>query len=198
LVIVLIVAFVGQFSLGMLQATFALYGEAVLFAGESEATVNLGVGLLLAAFGVAQFLTQAALLPALLRRNSDFRLVIAGSLVRTVGLVLYALANGPWSAAAAGLLFAAGMGVMAPSLQSLATQTAPDEVRGGVLGVYQSSVSLAIIFSTAIAGSLFARDPALPFVFGALISLLALLPALLLPRQLHRQKEALGQASLLP
>lgn len=36
LLAILAIAFVGQFSLGMLQSTFALYGEAVLFQGYSQ------------------------------------------------------------------------------------------------------------------------------------------------------------------
>jgi DHA1 family tetracycline resistance protein-like MFS transporter len=196
LLIALLVAFVGQFSLGLLQSTFALYGEAVLFAGQSERSVNVGVGLLLAVIGLSQFLTQTLVLPRLLRRFGDIRLVIAGSALRAASLLAYALASSPWMAAVAGVLFALGMGIMAPTLQSLATQTAPDEIRGGVLGVYQSSVSLAIIVSTAIAGALFARSPALPYGAGAALSFVAILPALLLPAQIRRQKQALSQASL--
>ena len=58
LLAILGIAFVGQFLLGMLQSTFALYGEAVLFQNYSEDATNIGIGLLLTAVGAAQFFTQ--------------------------------------------------------------------------------------------------------------------------------------------
>jgi DHA1 family tetracycline resistance protein-like MFS transporter len=188
LVSILLVSFVGQFGLGLLQSTFALFGEAVLFAGESERQVNLGVGLLLAVVGLGQFLTQVALLPFLLRRLSELTLVIGGGVLRTLALLGFALATGPGGAAIACLVFATGLGILGPALQSLATQTAPEEARGGVLGVYQSSASLAIIISTAVAGVLFGRNPVLPYQVGAILSLVALGPALLLPGQIRRAR----------
>lgn len=66
-------------------------------------------------------------------------------------------------------------------------------VRGGALGVYRSSVSLAIIISTAIAGLIFAVSPSTPYWVGALLSIVALLPALLLPFHLRQQKAVIRQ-----
>jgi MFS family permease len=70
-----------------------------------------------------------------------------------------------------------GMGMMMPPLQSLSTRTVSDEVRGGVLGLYQSIVSLATIFSTALGGVIFAQNPRYPYWLGMGLSLLALIPA---------------------
>jgi len=180
LVLILIVAFVGQFGLGMLQSTFALFGDAVIFQGYSERATDLGVGLLLAVVGVGQFITQARLIGPLKRRFGDARLLIGGILIRSVALVLFAIVFSPWFAALAALIFAVGMGLMMPPLQSLATRTVDDSMRGGVLGVYQSSVSLATIISTAIAGVIFSIDPTFPYWIGALLSFLVVIPALIL------------------
>lgn len=198
LLMVLVVAFVGQFALGMLQSTFALYGEAVLFQGVSEEATNLGVGLLLAAVGVGQLFTQLFLLERLLARFGDLWLVFAGSTIRAASLFLLALTTSPWLAAVSSLLFAVGMALLMPALQSLATQTVDDELRGGVLGFYQSSVSLATIVSTAIAGVIFAVAPTVPYWIGGALSLLALIPALLLPLQLQQRKEDLEMPSSVP
>ena len=81
------------------------------------------------------------------------------------------------------LLFAVGMGLMMPPLQSLSTRTVADELRGGVLGVYQSTISLSIIFSTAISGVIFAMSPTAPFWLGAGLSVLVFFPVILLVRQ---------------
>ncbi|HSF81316.1 MAG TPA: MFS transporter [Anaerolineales bacterium] len=177
LVLILVVAFVGQFGFGMLQSTFALYGSAVLFRTSSEQATNLGVGLLLAVVGLGQFTTQTWLIRPMKRRFGDALLVIQGALIRMVGLAILAMITSPWPAAVSCLFFAVGMGLMMPPLQSLATRTVADTNRGGVLGIYQSSASLAIILSTAIAGAIFTINPALPYWIGALLSLLVVLPA---------------------
>ncbi|HZD56934.1 MAG TPA: MFS transporter [Anaerolineales bacterium] len=182
LVLILVVAFVGQFGLGMLQSTFALFSSAVLFRGYSEQATNLGVGLLLAVVGVGQFVTQVRLIGPLKRRFGDARLVILGTTIRSVGFVIFALIMTPWLGAIGGLFFAVGMGLMMPPLQSLATRTVDETIRGGVLGLYQSSVSLATILSTAIAGVIFSVQPTLPYWIGAALSLAVLIPAIVLLR----------------
>jgi multidrug resistance protein len=180
LLLILLVAFVGQFGLGMLQSTFALYGDAVLFDGYSEEAANLGIGLLLAMVGVGQFITQTWLLRPLKRRFGDARLVITGTLLRAAALAIFASITSPWLGAPGALVFAAGQGLMMPPLQSLGTRTVSEAVRGGVLGIYQSSVSLATILSTAIAGTIFAINPVIPYWIGAALSLIVVLPGLIL------------------
>lgn len=190
LLAVLALAFIGRFILGLLQATFALYGEAVLFAGASRETVDLGIGLLLGTVGLGQFFTQSMLLRPLVERFGDAPLVVMGMALRTVGMVIFALAVSPWLAAVAVIFFAVGGGVMMPALQSLSTDTVADEIRGNVLGVYQSSVSLSTILSTAVSGVLFAITPTVPYWIGAALSAVAVVPAIALWRQLTRRKAA--------
>ncbi len=180
LILILLGAFIGQFGLGMLQSTFALFGAKVLFAGASDSSTNLGIGLMLAVVGVGQFFTQSWLLGRAKQRFGDAMLVIIGTGIRTIGFVLFALSTTVWPAGAAGILFAVGMGLMMPPLQSLATRTVDDHTRGAVLGIYQSSVSLATIISTAIAGVIFTIQPALPYWIGAGLSLLVILPGLVI------------------
>ena len=183
LTLILLIAFVGQFGLGLLQATFALYGEAVLFAEWPAERVALGVGGVLAIIGLGQFFTQGFLLRPALRRFSEEQLVLIGLTIRTVGFfILAAIATILWGALG-GLLFAIGSGLMMPPLQSLSTRTVADQLRGGVLGVYQSTISLSIIVSTAIAGVIFAYDPSLPFWTGAVLSLFVFIPAWVLLRR---------------
>ncbi|MCB9007273.1 MAG: MFS transporter [Ardenticatenaceae bacterium] len=177
LLVILLIAFVGQFALGLLQATFALYGDAVLFADYSERIVDLGIGLLLATVGLSQFLTQTVLLRRVLPRFGEANLVIIGGVLRGIGMFFFAIAVSPWFGLPGSLFFASGMGLMMPPLQSLSTRTVSDEVRGGVLGLYQSTISLATIFSTALGGVIFAQNPRYPYWLGMALSLLALLPA---------------------
>ena len=196
LMLILLIAFVGQFALGLLQATFALYGDAVLFAGQSTQSVTLGVSILLAIVGLGQFLTQSFLLRPALRRFDEARLVIIGLALRTIGLFIFAALTTVLFGAIGSLLFAVGMGLMMPPLQSLSTHTVADELRGGVLGVYQSTISLSIIISTAVSGVIFALNPTAPFWLGAGLSMLVFFPAILLVRQQERLSTASKQATV--
>lgn len=169
LMLVLVVTFGGQFGLGLLQSTFALYGEAVLFDGFSEKTTSMGIGLLLATVGLGQFFTQIYLLKRILPRFGEAKLAIGGSFLRAGAMLLWAVLTAPWLGPIAALTFAVGTGLMMPPLQSLATRTVADELRGGVLGVYQSSVSLSTIIATAISGTLFDIQPSLPYWVGGFL-----------------------------
>jgi len=190
LLLILALAFFGQFAFGLFQSTFALYSEAVLFRDYTAEALSLGVGLLYAAVGIGQLITQILLLRPLLKRYGEARLVVIGTGARTLGLFVFAVITTPWLGAFGSIFFAAGMGLLMPPLQSLATSAVPDDVRGGVLGVYQSTTNLGVIFSTAVAGVIFAYHPTLPLWLGTLLSLLLILPALWLVRRTAAAKAA--------
>jgi MFS transporter, DHA1 family, tetracycline resistance protein len=186
LLLILLLAFGAQFTLGLVQGTFALYGEAVLFVDYSEEMTNLGIGLLLAVAGFGMFFSQMFLLRAMLRRFREAVLVLIGALLRILSLAVLALILSPWLGPIPMLLFAIGSGLTLPSLQSLATETVADEIRGGVLGVFQSAISLSIICGTALSGVLFALGPTVPYWLGSGLAVMLLLPALVLLRWSRR------------
>lgn len=190
LLLVLGLAFFGQFAFGLFQSTFALYSEAILFRGYPAESVGLGVGLLLAAVGVGQLLTQTLLLRPLLRRYGEAWLVVIGMASRMIGMLIFAVITTPWLGPFGSIFFAIGMGLLMPPLQSLATSAVHDGLRGGVLGIFQSTTSLAVIISTAIAGVIFAYHPTLPYWLGTVLSLVLLLPALWLVRRTAAAKAA--------
>jgi len=196
LVLILGIAFFGQFAMGLLMSTFALYGEAVLFVNYDERVTNLGVGLLLMVVGISQFMTQMFLLKPLLKRYSEAKLVILGNVLRTVGFLIFAVVISPWLAAVGMIVFPVGMGIMMPSLQSLATTAVADELRGGVLGVYQSAINLSIVFGTALGGVLFAVSPTTPYWVGGALSALVTLPAIVLFRHLLVVKDEVVPAKV--
>ena len=71
-----------------------------------------------------------AMLEAGVTRLGDSRMVVLGSLVRAAGMAVFAFLTAAWQAPLGSVLFAFGMGVMMPPLQSLATRAVgtPDEV----------------------------------------------------------------------
>ena len=175
LLAVLLIAFLGQFALGLLQSTFALFGEAVLFQGKSREVTDVGIGLLLSVVGISQLFTQTYLLRRMAQRFDEGQLVVMGSILRTIGMTVYALVTTPWLGAFGSLFFAVGYGLSSPPLQSMATSLVTDQDRGSALGWFQSSINLSTIISTAIAGVLFARGPTVPYWIGAATSALVVL-----------------------
>ena len=194
LMTILLIAFLGQFALGLLQSTFALFGEAVLFQGESRQVTDIGIGLLLSVVGVSQLFTQTYLLRRLARRFDEGQLVVIGSVLRTIGMTIYALVTTPWLGAFGSLFFAVGFGLASPPLQSMSTSLVSDQDRGGVLGMFQSSVNLSTIISTAIAGVLFARGPTIPYWTGAATSFSMVLAIIGLMRRMPIQPVRTSEA----
>jgi DHA1 family tetracycline resistance protein-like MFS transporter len=195
LLLVLVVAFVGQSGLGLIQGTFALYGEAVLFQGYTPQQATLGIGLLLAAVGLGQLVTQTALLGPLLKRFGEPWLIVIGNFARMVGMFIFAVISSPWLGVMASVFFAFGIGIMMPSLQSMSTTTVDEQDRGGVLGVYQSAISLSIIVSTAVSGVLFAMSPTVPYWVGGVLAAIAFLPAVVLLVQTGGKRPAVKAAA---
>lgn len=183
LVLVLLIGFGVQFGLSIIQSTFPLFGEDVLFDGYTAQQTSLGIGLLLSSAGLGQVITQVFLLKRLLRRFDETSLVIVGNIIRGVGSLGLIIVGVPWLAAPMIALFASGGGIAMPALQSLATETVPDEMRGGVLGVYQSATSVGTILGSALSGLMFALATPLPFLVSGGLSLLLVLPVFYIMRR---------------
>ena len=71
-------------------------------------------------------------------------------------------------------------GISQPSLLSLVSKLAPANLRGTVMGIFQSSASLARIIGPVIAGLLYIKYIPLPYYFAAGILGLVFLVALTL------------------
>lgn len=188
LVSILLIGFGAQFAFSMLQSTFSLFGEAVLFANNPE-RAEMGVGLLLAMIGVGQIVTQLFLVKQLVKRYGESPLVVVGGAIRSISMFVLVILAVPASAALTLFLFAIGTGMQIPALQSLVTNTVPDNQRGAVIGLFQSSMTLAIIIGTAIAGSLFAIAPIVPYITGGTVFAIMLIPAFFLMRWARREEE---------
>ena len=85
-------------------------------------------------------------------------------------------------------LFAMGTGLQMPALQSLTAETVPANQRGGVLGLYQSSISLSIIVGSAIAGVMYEINPIIPYIVGGVLFAIMVIPSYYLMRWNRKQK----------
>lgn len=186
LVTILLVTFGAQFAFSMLQSTFSLFGKAVLFADQPE-MAELGVGLLLATIGIGQVFTQGLLVRPLVNRFGDTPLIVIGGIVRASAMFIVALLAFIFPTIIALFLFAVGSGLQMPALQSLVTTTVNDDERGGVLGLYQSTISLSIIVGSAVSGSFFDIAPRVPFLVGGAVFAAMVFPSIFLVRWAQRR-----------
>ncbi len=181
LMFVTISAFAGM------ETTFALWAHSAFGWGPQEVGyVFLYVGLILVA-------VQGGLIGWLSRRFGEARLVAAGAALITVGLFLL-----PFAAMRLPLLLlvnlclAMGMAVLNPSINSLISQQAGSDERGGIMGVAQSASSLSRIIGPLIAGPLFeflGRDA--PYFAGAAVMAIVVVMALRVP---HPRRPAVAPA----
>jgi MFS family permease len=137
-------SFVDRFTVGFFTTTFSLYLSRV------HALSAPRIGLLIALF-MLPFALLSYPFGRLAERHSRVLMVAGGSFVYGVGtasLGFWPLAGLPWLMASLGL-FAAVMFV--PSLV-LATDAAPREIRGSVLGAFNAAGSLGFILGPLTGG----------------------------------------------
>lgn len=183
--LVLLIGFFGSLAFAALPAIFALYANHVLFpdlAGTGR--VQLYIGLILTFYGLMQVFTQLALLRPLIKLLGERRLIILGEI--TLFLAMLGIVATGRAIAVTLLLapFAFGQGVTEPSLQSMVTRFGDESTKGQLLGLYQSSRSLALIIGPIWAGLAYSNiNPQAVFIIGSGIIICALVCALILSRQ---------------
>lgn len=182
LVFIILIAFFGSLAFSALPAVFALYADHILFASlENQNQAQLYIGLMLTFMGLAQVATQVTALRPLIQRLGERWLIIVGEIallvaflgiVSTRNAVVFTLLLTP---------LAFGMGVSAPSLQSLLTRFGNERTRGQLLGIYQSARSLALIIGPIWAGYAFESiSPQAVFLVGSGLMVVTLGFALIL------------------
>jgi MFS family permease len=112
---------------------------------------------------------QGGLIRRLAQRFGEKNLLLAGSFFLTIGFVWV-----PLSYRIAVLLVplsiaSLGRGISQPSLLSMVSKSAPAELRGSVMGTFQSAASLARVLGPVSAGFLYDRWHSLPFYLAALL-----------------------------
>lgn len=170
-------AVVAAFS--MLTATYPLFAARHFGLGAP------GIGAIFACIGLVAALVQGVLLGWLLKLAPERRLILSGIVLLAAGFVWL-----PLSAAQAALLgataaIAVGHGLLAAPLSGLASQQAGPAGQGRILGLMQSTASLARLVGPVLGGVLLQHDafqaPELfgrtPYWAGAAILVVALAAA---------------------
>ena len=135
------------------------------------------IGYIFGVIGVLSLIVQGGLIRPLQKRFGEVPLVLAGTLIMAFGLVSVAAIEGLvpgviWGQYLACGILTLGNGLATPVLTSLVSQYAPENERGGLLGIYQSTQSLGRIVGPNLGGTLFNFvASSAPFVAGGIIML---------------------------
>ena len=164
-----------------------------LFASERFGLDERAVGWLFAFLGTVSAIMQGGVVRALAPRIGEDRLVRLAAVPFVAGLLLIPMAPSVPFLLVALALLAVGFGGTLPSLVSLLSRAAPDELQGSSLGIGQSVGALARIagpLAGGVAWDLF--GPSGPFLFGALLAGLAAIRVLVraVPGRVRRRRAA--------
>jgi predicted MFS family arabinose efflux permease len=172
--VLLIVAlqFAATFAFAALEGTLALLTKREYGLGFR------GTGLLFTYIGFCLLVAQGALVRRLMPRVGERMFARVGAFCLCAGLALVPLVGSGLAGVLPVLAVTVfGFAMLTPSLSSLLSLHTPEGMQGDVLGIGQSSLSLAPFLGNIV----FARDPALPYWGGAALMLLAAAATLALP-----------------
>jgi predicted MFS family arabinose efflux permease len=164
---ILLASFLATFGMVSLEAVAALAGEHKFGLGARE----LGIGFFL--IGIVVTIVQGGLIGRLVARFGERAIALAGAVIMAASLVALPFAPSLALVTVAILLLSAGQGLVTPTLSSLLSRASDADQQGGVLGIGQSVASLARMIGPLVAGWLFDRGEALPFIVGGLLLIVA-------------------------
>lgn len=168
--------------------TFVSAREAIIavWAHDKLAMNARDIGLVLAVSGATIAGIQFFAMGELTRRFGSVRLVMAALVLFAMGWTGLILAQSWGHVAAATVLTATATALFQTQVQTIVSQSADAQERGMVLGVYQSSNSLARFGGQALSGSIYSfvgRDA--PFALGALMMAPAMILLLWISRRMN-------------
>ncbi len=144
-----------------------------LFTADRFAMSDAATGHIFGLVGLVSALVQGGLIPRLVPRTGEARLVRVGLLVQGAAFALLGLSPQLGGGARAALwtsagLIALGSGFQGPTLPAYASRRAAGNAQGTTLGALQSASALARALGPLVGGALYAAiDPRAPYLIGA-------------------------------
>lgn len=145
---------------------------------------------LVGAFSMLPFLMVGLLIPLVprvLARWGTLRTYRGGAALQLAGMLVYALVDQPLLWVAASVLAGIGAAAMWNTTEALLAEEAPAEMRGRVMGLYQTALGAALALGPFVPG-LFRLEARQVLWLAAILALACLLMALTAPA--HEPKEA--------
>ncbi|MFF2445811.1 MFS transporter [Neobacillus sp. NPDC058068] len=168
-------------SLSGLEATFAY------FAAKKAGLDAIQLGYIFMIMGFGSALVQGGLVGRLTKKYGESRVIQGGMIVSALGFGSILLVHSFTTAAIYLTLFGLGNGVIRPSVSSLLTKTSKAG-HGSSTGLLSSFDSLGRIIGPPLGGWLFSMAAGLPYISGAIITIVAFLLFVVFRPQLHTAK----------
>ncbi|MFM9873071.1 MAG: MFS transporter [Fimbriimonadaceae bacterium] len=158
--------FVGSFAFTHLETTYYRLGEDVYKFNQ------LQTSMVLVTVGIVAAVVQGGLIRILEPRFGETKLLRVGYLLQAPILASMPYVM-PWIPVIGGaILLGTSSGIAQPSLSSLVSKAAPEDMRGSIFGINQSLGSLARIIGPFTANVAYAHSPATPYLIAAAIMLI--------------------------
>lgn len=153
---ILAISFISTLGFAGISPTFTLYADRILFADVVDTTVvSRNVGLMFMLMGLTAAVTQGLVIKPLVARWGEGLVVVAGQIILLLMSFLIPFASHPLLFMMGLLPFVFAYGITDPTLQALVTRFGDGQMRGHLLGFYQSALSLAYLAGPIGAGFLF-------------------------------------------
>ncbi|WP_066633528.1 MFS transporter [Desulfolucanica intricata] len=165
LFILFLLGFITNFTMSLFQGTFALFAADKVGFGPRE------LGIVFAVLGIVSVILQGGLVGRLVKRYGDVKLIKAGMLIASVGMLLIIPAPGIILLYITIAIFNIGVTLLGPSSSSLVTKNSSGG-QGAALGIMQSFNSLGRIFGPMVGGALYDIHMSVPYFLGAVSMLL--------------------------
>ncbi|KAA3646565.1 MAG: MFS transporter [Chloroflexi bacterium] len=195
LFLVILTGFLGTVAFAAIPPTFALYVDQVVFADVVDrATIPRNIGLMFAFLGVATVLTQAVFYRPLVKWLRERKMIVFGQIIFMLSVLSIGFITNPILLTLMMAPFALGRGVTDPTLQALVTRFGDEKAQGQMLGLFQSVISLAMIFGPVWAGWIYQNiGPSETYIASGLLVSGGIFTSLLLLRE--RSLDVVPQAT---
>jgi DHA1 family tetracycline resistance protein-like MFS transporter len=170
-------------SFSLLQSSFAIFSRRNLFPNLPIEIVQQNIGLLLTWIGVVIVVMQTFFVGPLVRRFGEQKLIVYATVGRIFAFAGVALTRSPLVMAFMFVPLGIGNAVSQPSLQSIISRFSPPQMRGRVLGAFQSANSSTLVIGPLLTGFLLEIDfsvlfpqigAAMPMFMATLLMVVAL------------------------
>jgi len=166
--ILFVVQLLISLSLSGLEATFAY------FAAKKAGLDSIQLGYIFMIMGFGSAMVQGGLVGKMTKKYGESSVILGGMIVSAVGFCLILLVHNFTTAAIYLTIFGLGNGVIRPSVSSLLTKTSTAG-HGSSTGLLSSFDSLGRIIGPPLGGWLFSMAVGLPYISGAIITIVAFL-----------------------
>ncbi|MBD3110562.1 MFS transporter [Bacillus sp. AGMB 02131] len=165
--IMFILQLIVTLSLAGLETTFAY------FAAKRAGVDAVQLGYIFMIMGLGSAFVQGGLVGKMTKKYGEGAVIRVGIIVSAIGFVLILLSSNFWTSAVFLTIFGMGNGVIRPAISALLTKNQSSGY-GNTTGLLSSFDSFGRIVGPPLGGWLFSVSINLPFISGAILSILAL------------------------